>query len=86
MASKDGINTPVLLPGSVPGSGKSPGGGNGNTLQYSCTENSIGRGAWWATAHGGYKESDCVTEHTHTYTVFKWGLIELYLVDGQGIN
>ena len=54
--------------GSIPVSGKSPGGGNGNTLQYSCTENSMGRGAWWATAHGGYTESDCVIEHTHTHT------------------
>ena len=30
----------------------SPGEGNGNPLQYSCLENSTGRGAWWATAHG----------------------------------
>ena len=34
--------------GSVPGSGRSPGGGNGNPLQYSCLENSMDRGAWWA--------------------------------------
>ena len=38
--------------GSVLRSGKSPGGGNGNPLQYSCLENSMDRGAWWATAHG----------------------------------
>ena len=37
---------------SVPESGRSPGGGNGNTLQYSCLENPIDRGAWWATVHG----------------------------------
>ena len=30
----------------------SPGGGNGNPLQYSCLENSMDRGAWWATVHG----------------------------------
>ena len=34
--------------GSVPGLGRSPGEGNGNTLQYSCLENSMDRGAWWA--------------------------------------
>ena len=38
-------------PGSIPGSGKSPGEGNGNPLQYSCLENSTDGGAWWATAH-----------------------------------
>ena len=34
--------------GSIPGSGRSPGGGNGNPLQYSCLENSMDREAWWA--------------------------------------
>ena len=38
--------------GSIPGSGRSPGGGHGNPLQYSCLENSIDRGAWQATVHG----------------------------------
>ena len=37
--------------GSIPGSGRSPGGGHGNPLQYSCLENSRGRGAWQATVH-----------------------------------
>jgi len=37
---------------SVPESGRSPGGGNGNPLQYSCLENPMDRGAWWATVHG----------------------------------
>ena len=37
--------------GSIPGSGRSPGEGKGNTLQHSCLENSIDRGAWWATIH-----------------------------------
>ena len=38
--------------GSVPGSGRSPGGGNGNWLQYSCLGNLMDRGAWWAIVHG----------------------------------
>ena len=38
--------------GSIPGLGRFPGGGNGNPLQYSCLENLMDRGAWWATAHG----------------------------------
>ena len=39
-------------PGSIPGSGRSPGKGNGYPLQYSCLENSLDSGAWWATVHG----------------------------------
>ena len=45
---------------SIPGSGRSPGVGNDILLQYPCLENSMGRGAWWATVHGGHKESDTV--------------------------
>ena len=37
--------------GAAPGLGKSPGEGNGNPLQYSCLENSMDRGAWWAIVH-----------------------------------
>ena len=37
---------------SIPGSGRSPGGGNGNSLQFSCLGNPMGRGTWWATVHG----------------------------------
>ena len=44
--------------GSIPGLGRSPGEGNGYPLQYSGLENSMDRGAWWATVHGGHKESD----------------------------
>ena len=39
-------------PGSIPGPGRSPREGNGDPLQYSCLENPMGRGAWWATVHG----------------------------------
>ena len=37
---------------SIPEVGRSPGDGNGNPLHYSCLENSMNRGAWWATVHG----------------------------------
>ena len=38
--------------GLIPRSGRSPGGGHGNSHQYSCLENPVDRGAWWATVHG----------------------------------
>ena len=38
--------------GEIPESGRSPGGGHGDSLQYSCLENPTDRGAWWATVHG----------------------------------
>ena len=38
--------------GSIPGSGRSPGVGNGNPLWYSCLETFMDRGTWWATVHG----------------------------------
>ena len=41
--------------GSIPGSGKSPGGGHENPLQYSCLENAMDRGVWWATVHSAAK-------------------------------
>ena len=41
--------------GSIPGSGRSPGAGNGNPLQYSCLENSTERGTWLATVQGATK-------------------------------
>ena len=44
--------------GSILGSGRYAGGGNGNPLQYSCLGNPMDRGAWWATVWGITKESD----------------------------
>ena len=44
-------NLPAEL-GSIPGLGRSPGGGNGNPLQYSCLEKSMDRDVWWATVFG----------------------------------
>ena len=46
--------------GLIPGLGRSPGEGNGNPLQYSCMENSMDRGTWWAAVHGGHKELDMI--------------------------
>ena len=51
--------------GSILGLGRSPGGGHGNPFQYSCLENPMDRGAWWATVHGGHRESD-MTERLNT--------------------
>ena len=45
----------VRDPGSIPGSGRPPGGGNDNPLQYSCLENPMDRGAWQASVHGVVK-------------------------------
>ena len=51
--------------GLIPGSGRSPGVGNGNPLQYSCLGNPMNREAWRATLPWGCKESD-TTEHART--------------------
>ena len=58
--------------GSIPGSRRSPGEGNGNQIQYSCLENSLDRGAWWATVYGVSKYQTWLSKHayahTHTHT------------------
>ena len=66
--------------GSIPGSGRSPGEGNGNPLHYSCLENPMDRGAWWATIHGVAKSQTwlrdfcvcvCVCVCVCTWNIFK---------------
>ena len=52
--------------GSILGSGRSPGVGNGNPLQYSCLENPIDRGAWWVIDHQVAKSWVQLSMHTHT--------------------
>ena len=55
--------------GSVPGLERSPGGGHGDPLQYSCLENPMGRGAWWATVHRVTKSQTQLrdsTQHSNT--------------------
>ena len=61
--------------GSIPWWGRSPGGGRGNPLQYSCMENLMDRGACWATVHGVIKSETRLKQlskraytHTHTHT------------------
>ena len=57
--------------GSISGSGRSPGEGNGYPLQCSCLETFMDRGAWWGTVHG-FAKSD-TTGHTHTRALCHWG-------------
>jgi len=64
--------------GSIPGSGRCPGGGNGNLLQYSCWGNPMDRGAWWVTVHRVTKGH--MTEHTHRKPVLKGKLNLLSLI------
>ena len=60
--------------GSIPGSGRSPGEGNGNPLQYSCLENSMDGGAWWATVHGVTKSRTWLSNFTFFLSYQKSGL------------
>ena len=53
-------------PGSVYGLGRSLGEGNGNPLQYSCLDNPMDRGTWWAIVHGVRKSQTCLSTHAVT--------------------
>ena len=53
---------------SIPEPGRSPGGGNGTPLQYSCWEKSVDRGAWQAIVHGVAKNQTQLSEHKHKAT------------------
>ena len=55
--------------GSIPGSGRPPGEGNDNPLQYSCLENPMDGGAWWATVHGVTKSRTRLSDFTFTFRV-----------------
>ena len=57
----------------ISGSGRSPGGENGNPLQHSCLENSMDRGAWQAVLHGVAKSQKWPSTHTHMLSL-GWGL------------
>ena len=56
--------------GSIPGSGRSPGEGNGNPLQCSCLENPMDGGAWWATVHGVAKSRTRLSDFTSLHFMF----------------
>ena len=61
------VKNPPAMPGAVgdvdpiPGSGRSPGGGHGSSLQFSCLDESVDRGAWWGCGPWGHKESEELT-------------------------
>ena len=57
-------------PGLSPGLGRSPGEGNGNTLQYSCLKNPMDRGAWEATVHGAPKSQTRLSNFTFFLSTF----------------
>ena len=60
--------------GSIPGSGRSPGGGHGNPLQYSCLENPMDRGAWWAAVYGVAKSQTRLKQlSSHVVVGGIWG-------------
>ena len=67
--------------GSIPETGRSPGAGNDNPLQYSCLENPVDRGAWRATVHRVAKESD-TTEHTCTLHMPKQSITGRHAING----
>ena len=56
--------------GSIPGSGRSPGEGHGNPLQYSGLENLMDRGAWWATVEGITKSQTRLSNYAQTEDTF----------------
>ena len=59
-------------PGSIPGSGRFPGEGNGYPLHYSCLENSMDRRAWWATVHGVAKSRTRLSDEAHSTVSIRW--------------
>ena len=77
--------------GSIHGSGRSPGGGNGNPVQYYCLENPMDRRAWRATVHG-VTESDTGQHSTHIHMPLKAAMYGqqggswLYGSEGQGLS
>ena len=70
--------------GSIPGSGRSPGGGHGNPLQYSCLENPMDRGAWWATVHGVAKSRTQLSDFIFYLYSFPDGSVVKNLPGMQG--
>ena len=78
--------------GSITGSGRAPGGGNGNPLQYSCLRNPMDRGAWWVTAYGvaksniwlsNFKKRQLFTQYFHWNHSY---LHRIYIILGTTSN
>ena len=66
-------------PGSIPGFRRSPGEGNGNPFQYSCLENPMDRGAWWAAVYGVAKSWTRLSDFTFTLWRRKWQPTPVFL-------
>ena len=83
------VNNPAANAGdtrdtsSISGSGRSPGEGNGNPLQYSCLEDPTDRGAWWATVHGVTKSWTRLSHFTFTFIMVQ--LSHPYMTTGKTI-
>ena len=74
-------------PASIPGSERSPGEGNGIPLQYSCLENPVDGGAWWATVHGVAKSQTQLSDFTFTlYITFCLDFSPYKLLQNTGDN
>ena len=64
---------------SIPGSGRSPGVGNGNPFQYACLENFMDRVALWATVGGAAKSRTRLSDLAHTHTSYRASGLSIYL-------
>ena len=73
-------------PGSIPGSGRSPGEGNGNQLQYSCRENPMDGGAWRATIQGVAKSWTQLSNFTFTLLDLKHICPGVFYIDSKTQN
>ena len=69
--------------GLIPGLGRSPGEGNGNSLQYSCLKNSTHGGAWQTTAHGVTKESDETERLSTQYALYVYKILDTILISEE---
>ena len=78
MVKASGYNVGDL--GSIPGSGRSPGEGNGNPLQYSCLENPMDGGAWWAAVHGVAKSQTRLSNFTSLHLGIELGYVFDFLL------
>ena len=69
--------------GSMPGCGRSPGGGNGNPLQYFCLENPMDGETWWATVHGVAKSWTQLSDFTFFYSFSIFLVLQLFMLSSE---